>query len=329
MPGQERKSAAGRKASVSLLHLDFVYDFKDHINDFLICFRMISDQTTTALHFCLGGTSGKAACQSAQGFRRPKPTIEMIANGHVFRRCGEGPERLRANGQAEDELGHARACSEQRNKIGACSVRFSQTGKRMAAASIQAEPPGKIIDALFRAGAENDDGCCQFVGNDGRDIVNGLRIQADGQIPFAAFAGHCGHICLELAGNRGVYGHTVRFIIAKPLGVFPDRLNTHGMVGSIAFGHQLHIAGHEEEASAQNMSGQHVHDCRLPVCGRPSARSHFIKIEADYLGIANIELCRFLEQRISLNGIRQSTPDAENGRRLIGVLNPCILAKLR
>ena len=50
---------------------------------------------------------------------------------------------------------------------------------------------------------------------------------------------------------------------------------------------------------------------------------------ADYLGIANIELCRFLEQRISLNGIRQSTPDAENDRRLIGVLNPCILAKLR
>lgn len=85
----------------------------------------------------------------------------------------------------------------------------------MAAASIQAEPPGKIIDALFRAGAENDNGCCQFVGNNGRNIVNGLRVQADRQIPFTAFAGHCGHIRLELPGNRGVPGHTVRFIVAQ------------------------------------------------------------------------------------------------------------------
>ena len=87
---------------------------------------------------------------------------------------------MRANGQTEDKLGHARACSEQGHKIGTGPVRLAQTGKRMTAASVETEPPGQVVNALFRARAKNEDRCGQLVGNDGRNVVNGLRVQADG-----------------------------------------------------------------------------------------------------------------------------------------------------
>ena len=85
----------------------------------------------------------------------------------------------------------------------------------MTAGPVQAEAFRDIVDTFFRAGTEDDDRSSQFVGDDFGNIVNGLRIQPDGQVPLAAFAGHCGHIGLKLARHRDVVGHAMRFIIAQ------------------------------------------------------------------------------------------------------------------
>ena len=118
----------------------------------------------------------------------------------------------------------------------------------MTAGPVQTEAETQILNALFRAGPQNDDRGGQFVRDDFGNIVDGLRIETDGKVPFATFTGHGGHIRLQLAGNRGVFGDAMRFVVAKPFGVLPNRLDSPGMIVPVGFGHELHIRRHQEEA---------------------------------------------------------------------------------
>ena len=85
----------------------------------------------------------------------------------------------------------------------------------MTAGPVQAEAFREIVDAFFCAGTEDDDRGSQFVGDDFGNVVNGLCIQPDGQVPLAAFTGHCGHVGLKLARHRDVVGYTVSLVVAQ------------------------------------------------------------------------------------------------------------------
>ena len=85
----------------------------------------------------------------------------------------------------------------------------------MTAGPVQAEAFREIVDTFFRAGTENNDRGGKLVRDDFGNVVNGLCVQTDGQVPLAAFAGHCGHVGLKLARHRDVVGHAMRFIVAQ------------------------------------------------------------------------------------------------------------------
>ena len=55
----------------------------------------------------------------------------------------------------------------------------------MTACPVQAEAFREIVDAFLGSRTENDHGCGQFVRDDFGNVVNGLRVQSDGQVPLA------------------------------------------------------------------------------------------------------------------------------------------------
>ena len=117
----------------------------------------------------------------------------------------------------------------------------------MATGTVQGKAVAQFRNAHVCPGPQNDDGGGQF-DNDLGDVVDGLRVQADGQVPLARFPRHCGHVGLKLSGHRGILCHTMGFIVTKSLGIFPNGFNTFGVIRLIAVRHELHVIGHEEEA---------------------------------------------------------------------------------
>ena len=56
----------------------------------------------------------------------------------------------------------------------------------MTAGPVQAEAFREIVDTFFRAGTENNDRGGKLVRDDFGNVVNGLCVQPDGQVPLAA-----------------------------------------------------------------------------------------------------------------------------------------------
>ena len=77
------------------------------------------------------------------------------------------------------------------------------------------------------------------------------------------------------------------------------------------------------------MPGQHIHDGGLTIRRGTAARSHFIKVEADDLSVAEVELRGFLQDDIGVDGIQKGTPDIEDEIFVIGVLDAFVLPDLR
>ena len=88
----------------------------NHVGELLA--GLVGDKPPAPLHFGLGRSAGKASRQTAQGFGGRKMPIQRIADGHIFRGRGEGPERLRADGQGKRELGIALSRAELRDEVG-------------------------------------------------------------------------------------------------------------------------------------------------------------------------------------------------------------------
>ena len=120
----------------------------------------------------------------------------------------------------------------------------------------------------------------------------------------------------------------MRLVIAKAFGVFSDGFDASGMKALIHGRDKGHITGHKEETAAEKMTGQHIHDGRLPVGSRTASRSYFVKVKADDLGISDVELRDFSQNRVHFDGIHKGTPDLMNGLFVIGVLDALILAYL-
>ena len=76
------------------------------------------------------------------------------------------------------------------------------------------------------------------------------------------------------------------------------------------------------------MPGQHVHDGGLPVPCIPAARSHFIKVKADYLGIAQIKLSGIFQNCVGVNGIQNGRPYFHAQFFFIGMLDTGVLDEL-
>ena len=53
------------------------------------------------------------------------------------------------------------------------------------------------------------------------------------------------------------------------------------------------------------MTGQHVHDGRLPVLNFPAACGHFVKVKANDLRIPQIKACRFFQHHIGFGRIHK------------------------
>ena len=77
------------------------------------------------------------------------------------------------------------------------------------------------------------------------------------------------------------------------------------------------------------MPGQHIHDGGLTIRRGTAARSHFIKVEADDLSVAEVELRGFLQDDIGVDGIQKGAPDIEDEIFVIGVLDAFVLPDLR
>ena len=92
---------------------------------------------------------------------------------------------MRAYGQAEDKLGHARTSPEQGNEIGTGLAGLAQPRERMAAGSVQTKAFREIVDAFLGSGTEDDHRGGKLVRDDFGNVVNGLRVQPNGQVPLA------------------------------------------------------------------------------------------------------------------------------------------------
>ena len=84
----------------------------------------------------------------------------------------------------------------------------------IAARAIKAETFRHILNALFCPRPQNENGGGQL-NDDFGYIVNGLRIEADGQVPLARFPCHCGHVRQKLPCHRGIAGNAVCLVVAQ------------------------------------------------------------------------------------------------------------------